>query len=565
MTPPLDPAAGVLQKVLQSRRTGRVWIASGVVLIGLAVLVPNAAYPLLTLVSLIGATAAGYLAPRRRTVLWLAFAALVAACAVWIGEQDFSGPGMQWLSAAIVLILATAAVTFYVRVLEDRAFEYGWRAEMSAEAADLGVFRWAFESDQIHASKKLRRLLFLPSGGPIAADDAFARVHPDDIADVRRAVDDARRPGGVFRSEFRVTDDGGQVRWISARGKVIADARSGDLSLAGVNYDITDVKERESLVGKLIDGVGALFAITTPEGAILELNEYGEKLSDTSIGIWRDTPFADLAMWGRTDEERAPVRDLIRRAREEGRVTGEAPFWITSGDQCWALITVTPIASEKGETLHLCICAVDITKRKTAEESNALLVQELNHRIKNLFSVTNALISLSARHASTVDQFAEATRRRLFALHAAHNIGAVDLRKREADLREILNVTLRPWRTDPPRIFLPDEPCHFDAGAATAWALIAHELASNAAKYGSLRDARGRLYINWTDSADGFVFEWKEISPPSSSWRPPGEGFEGFGVTIIDRLVSGFLSGVIEREMTPEGACITIRIAKHED
>lgn len=543
---------------MQSRRSGRIWIAAGVVLTALAVLIPNSTFPLLTLVSLIGATASGYVAPAKKTVLWLAAVALVAAIIVWVQPGDLANNGLQWLSAAIVLILATAAVVYYIRKLEERAFEFSWQAEISAEAADLGVFRWDFETDLLHANPKLRELLSLPAAAPVYGDDVFARIHEEDVNAVREAINEARAAGSVYRAEFRLLEADKSFRWVAGRGRVIVDPRSGALSLAGVNYDITDAKERESLVSKLIDGVGALFSITTPEGCILELNEYGETQAGVSREEWIGAQFWDLQMWGRSPDTRREVRALVERAAEEGQVTGEAPFWNWEGEKGWALLTVTPINSDSGNPLHLCLCAVDISKRKVAEENNALLVQELNHRIKNLFSVTNALISLSARYATTVDDFAEATRSRLFALHQAHNVGTVDLKKRSADLREILETTLQPWRTTPQRIFINGEGHHIDAGAATAWALIVHELASNAAKHGALREAGGRLTIDWREDESGFLFVWREESEEFSANDASERG--GFGQTIVERLVSGFLNGVIERETESSGIIIKIVI-----
>ncbi len=558
-----NPTARIFRGVMQSRRSGRIWLAAGIVLIALAVLIPNSTFPLLTLVALIGATASGYLAPAKRTVLWLTGVALLAAVLVWVRPGNLPDNGLQWLAAAIVLILATSAVVFYIRKLEERAFEYSWQAEISAEAADLGVFRLDFESDALHANPKLRELLSLPPATAVYGEDVFARVHAEDVAYLRENLKAASESGGRFRTEFRILGEDNRYRWIAARGRVIVDPRSGALSLAGVNYDITDVKDRESLVSKLIDGIGALFSIMTPKGRILELNDYGETLAGVPREKWLNAQFWDLEMWGRSAEIRDAVRNLVERAAEEGQVSGEAPFWDEDGEKGWALLTVTPIDSDFGDPLHLCLCAVDISQRKAAEESNALLVQELNHRIKNLFSVTNALISLSARYATSVEEFADATRQRLFALHQAHNLGTVDLKERRADLRAILETTLRPWRTTPPRIFIEGGEFPFDAGAATAWALIVHELASNAVKHGSLKEAGGKLTIDWKDSDDAFVFEWRE----ESKMLEAGEKTEstGFGQTIVDRLVSGFLNGEIKRVASPGEVLVTISIEKDSD
>lgn len=559
-----NPTTRIFRSIMQSRRSGRIWLAAGIVLTALAVVIPNSEFPLLTLVSLIGATASGYLAPSKNTIVWLAGVALAAAVIVWMQPGELTNNGLQWLTAALVLILVTAGSIFYIRKLEERAFEYSWQAEISAEAADLGVFRLDFKTDALYANPKLRELLSLPAGSVLRGEDAFARIHEHDVDHVRESVDAAREGSGKFRSEFRIRGPDDKYRWVAARGRVIVDPRSGALSLAGVNYDITDLKDRESLVSKLIDGIGALFSITTPDGRILELNEYGEAQTGLAREKWSNAIFWELRMWGRSEETRSAVRDLVKRAATEGQVSGEAPFWNHDGEKGWALLTVTPIESDFGEPLHLCLCGVDISKRKAAEESNDLLVQELNHRIKNLFSVTNALIGLSARYATTVDDFAEATRRRLFALHEAHNVGTADLKHRKANLKDILETTLRPWRTTPQRIFVNGSDHLFDAGAATAWALIVHELASNAVKHGALKDSGGRLEIDWEDGEDAFIFRWREESPdiaPSDNEQESA----GFGQTIVNRLVSGFLAGEISRNAAPGEIMITIEMPKETE
>jgi two-component system CheB/CheR fusion protein len=185
-----------------------------------------------------------------------------------------------------------------------------------------------------------------------------------------------------------------------------------------------------------------------------------------------------------------------------------------------------------------------------------LLVRELNHRIKNLFSVTNALISLSARYATSVEDFAASTRSRLRALHDAHNIGSTDLDKRYADLRDIVTTTLKPWRTTPPRIFVEGESVLIDSGAATAWALIVHELATNASKHGALVKAGGSLSISWTKTGDGRLeFAWTERAALDGAKLPEG----GFGSVIIDKLAEGYLSGSVERRFSEDG--MEIRVA----
>lgn len=544
----------LFKSILKSRRSGRIWVGAGLFLIVLAMIIPNFRFPLLTLASLIGATASGYVAPDKRTIFFLGAVSIIAAIAVWAGAGERADDGLQWLAASLVLIMTTAFVVYYIRELEDRAFEFGWKAELSSEAAELGVFRWDFNTDLVTANRKQRELYSLPLRGPIFGEELIGRIFGEDAARVRQEIAAAEESDAQFRSEFRVSDKAGGYRWLAARGKVITDPRSGLASLAGVNFDVSEAKEAERLVTKLIDGISALFAITRSNGEIVELNKYGQELAGLTSVEWRGKKFWEIGIWGDSAEARGRIRALVEDAADGGEVTGEAPFWTPEGEKGWALISAFPLTSEMRSRRHLCLSAIDITKRKAAEETNVLLVQELNHRIKNMFSVTNALISLSAQHATSVGEFSQLTRDRLSALHAAHNIGAVDLKRRRANLSEIVETTLKPWRTSPPRIFVDGDPYEIDAGAATAWALIVHELASNATKFGSLRDPSGELHISWTTDHGDFVFRWRE----SGASPTPSVEREGFGSTIVRRLVEGFLEGRISRKATESGMTIEI-------
>lgn len=540
----------VLKAVYKLRQSVWSWFAVGLLFIGTAIIATSTSSPLTTLAALVTAVSLGYVAPRKDTLFILAVLASLGAIWVWAGPGGNVIVNAPWLAASLGAIAIVTGVAHYIRELEERAWEFRWRAEVASEAADLGVFRWEFSSDNVQANAKIRELFELPASGAVFGRDFLAKVHPDDLPDMQAAISRAQRSGADYRVQFRTVMRDGGFCWREGRGRVIADPRSGIASLAGVYFDITDAKQREQLVRNLIDGINAMVAIVKPSGEILEMNENGEYMARIERNAWRNTPLWDLDLWGRSPEGRLAVRELTQAALTGDGAQGEAPYWNENGEQCWALLSISPIADAAGEGAELCVCAIDITKRRAAEEKNILLVRELNHRIKNLFSVTNALISLSARYATSVDEFAAATRSRLRALHDAHNIGSIDLEKRYADLDDIVRTTLKPWRTTPPRIFVEGDSVLIDSGAATAWALIVHELATNASKHGALGRSGGTLNIRWTKTDDETLeFVWTETAALNAAEPPDG----GFGSVIIDKLAEGYLSGTVERKFSSDG------------
>jgi len=194
--------------------------------------------------------------------------------------------------------------------------------------------------------------------------------------------------------------------------------------------------------------------------------------------------------------------------------------------------------------------AIDITERKEAQEQMEVLYAELRHRIKNLFSMVNALINLSARHADSVEDFAQSTVSRLSALHHAHNLGSADLRKRGASLSSVLETVLEPWRTQSQRISITGDDLFLDSGQATSWALIIHELITNATKHGALV-ADGKVDISFKGDAPSWRFEWRESG--AEAMIDEKTRLEGFGITIVKRLAAAYLDADVNFQFGPKG------------
>ncbi len=192
----------------------------------------------------------------------------------------------------------------------------------------------------------------------------------------------------------------------------------------------------------------------------------------------------------------------------------------------------------------------------------------MNHRVKNQFAVSNSVVSLSARWAKTPLELATAVGERLSALARAH---ALTLRQtfegpaagaHATTLKALLDTIVSPYNcaedNSETRIDIVGDDVAIASGAVTSLALLLHEFATNAAKYGALSDPHGHIHVECADLGEQFVVTWSEIGGPEAS---PNE-IEGFGTVLARATVKGQLGGEIVRSWTPEGLKISLSVAK---
>ncbi|HEV2503734.1 MAG TPA: response regulator [Mesorhizobium sp.] len=205
----------------------------------------------------------------------------------------------------------------------------------------------------------------------------------------------------------------------------------------------------------------------------------------------------------------------------------------------------------------------DLSLHQDARAQQDVLLREVNHRIKNLFSLTSGLISLSARTASTVEDLSNDLKARLRTLAAAHALTLPDLTGGQmpvgasATVVSLVKAILAPYELDDAtRIDVDGADVPVSGSALTSLALLLHELATNAAKYGALSTPEGALAVKTTVAGDALQLAWKEEAKLAPS-RDPGR--EGFG-TALEKAVLRGLDGRIERDWREQGLLVTLEI-----
>ncbi len=206
-------------------------------------------------------------------------------------------------------------------------------------------------------------------------------------------------------------------------------------------------------------------------------------------------------------------------------------------------VAISPLRNADGTIIGASTIARDISERLRHANEQALLLSEMRHRVKNLLSIVQGLISIGGRRADDVQTFTEELNARITSLAAAQSL--VLHSEDRADgacttLGEILAAVMAPYGDD--GIAVVDCDTVVGQHAMTSLALLFHELATNAVKYGALSNPDGSLSVDIaTDAAAVSVF-WRE---EGGQWSEKPQA--GFGTSLLDATLRG-LQGTIVRE-----------------
>lgn len=225
-------------------------------------------------------------------------------------------------------------------------------------------------------------------------------------------------------------------------------------------------------------------------------------------------------------------------------------------------LSVSPVKDTEGRIIGASKIARDITERRRTEEQQRLLLREMNHRVKNLMTLASSLVTLSARSAKTPSELASAVRDRLAALARAHELTLpptleTETTEKETTLRALIKAIVSPYDPDHSRVTIGGDDFSIGPRAATNMALLLHEFTTNAAKYGALSTATGRIKIESTNVDGQCVLLWSEHGGP----RVVRGNIEGFGTLLSRNTVQHALAGDIVRDWKPEGLSIRLAVA----
>ncbi|MBI1406846.1 MAG: PAS domain-containing protein [Caulobacter sp.] len=233
-----------------------------------------------------------------------------------------------------------------------------------------------------------------------------------------------------------------------------------------------------------------------------------------------------------------------------------------SGEYRWTLGRARAIRDVDGRITRWFGTCTDIHDQKRLSEQESLLSRELSHRIKNIFSVISGLVALSARRFPLAADFARDLRERINALGRAHDFvrphAAAGESSRPTQLSQLLAELLRPYNTEAVgRIIISGDDAAIDDQVATPLALVFHELATNAAKYGAFSTPDGQVQINGSRQENVLRIDWIETGGPAV---PGPATSEGFGSTLARLSVETQLGGTLERDWAGTGLTVSLTL-----
>jgi len=236
--------------------------------------------------------------------------------------------------------------------------------------------------------------------------------------------------------------------------------------------------------------------------------------------------------------------------RLRGERNGRSAFLLSAG----------PLLDDNRVNVGSIVTLTDMSERKRAEEQQTMMVAELNHRVKNILAIVQSVAAQTVRSSGSLENFAYAFSGRLKALAIAHDI-LTQTRWIGIGLSELLAAVLAPYRSaDKTRVAISGPAILLPARVVVPLSMVLHELATNAAKYGSLSGRRGNVDITWqlADGADQAIeLTWQERSGP----KVRRTASAGFGTRLIERVVSHDLDGRTAIDFDPDGVRCTLSFA----
>jgi two-component system CheB/CheR fusion protein len=309
------------------------------------------------------------------------------------------------------------------------------------------------------------------------------------------------------------------------------------------NSDLRNVFESTQIATIFLDRDLVVRSFTPAVTAIFNL-----------ISSDRGRPLTDIVSSLDSGDLRRDVQMVLERGEGSERNVSR------SDGQHHYLMRIHPYRAHNKQVEGAVLTFVDVTSIVESEAHQRTLVEELNHRVRNMLTVVSAIATQTLRGTRSREAFAEAFTGRLRAMGASFSLVSRENWK-DVSLDEIVSTQLAPFEIEgKDRLQMRGPPIMLKPTAALSFGLVAHELATNAVKHGAFSNEEGRLSVSWRierDHAPSLVLEWKEEGGPSLK-KPPAR--KGFGTELIERELRSSLGASARLDYGPGGFMAMISI-----
>jgi PAS domain S-box-containing protein len=284
------------------------------------------------------------------------------------------------------------------------------------------------------------------------------------------------------------------------------------------------LRESEARFRAMADTAPSPVWVTSAAGGVEFVNRaFCEFTGKTYEDLLGDTWIASL-MHPEDVERIAAQRAQARGQERPPPYAFEARFRGAAGEWRWMRAAAQPRFDDSGVFQGYVGLAVDVTEQRRADERQRLLINELNHRVKNTLATVQSLAHQTLREGVPTREGRQRLTDRLLALSAAHNVLTQE-NWEAADVADIVREAMRPYDVvRPPRIRAQGPPVRVAPNVALALSMALHELATNAVKYGALSVDEGRVSLTWAVSEGRLHVTWRETGGPPVV-KPSATGF----------------------------------------
>ena len=431
-------------------------------------------------------------------------------------------------------VLDALAEAVYTTDAEGRITYYNQAAaELWGHRPELGTDRWC-------GSWKL----FWLDGRPLPHDECPMAMTLKQGRPVRGYEAFAERPDGI-RIRFRPYP----TPLFDAAGKLI-----GAVNLL---MDVTDRHELELELARLAAIVTAsddAIISKTLDGHIVSWNEGASRI----FGYSAEEAIGRSIMMLIPQQLRNEEFEIIAKLKRGERIEHFETVRIAKdGRKVDISLSVSPVRDRTGRVVGASKIARDVGARKEADRIQRLLMDELNHRVKNTLATVQAIASQSSRHSNSPADFVAGFSGRIQALARAHSL-LMHNDLQGAELGAVVRDQVMLGGEDDERIGCEGPYLRLDSQAAVHLALVLHELGTNARKYGALSRLGGRLKIDWKIWTNGqryLTLQWKESGGP----KVAAPSSRGFGSTLIEHTLRSH-GGTSQLRYDADGVACEIRL-----
>jgi PAS domain S-box-containing protein len=385
-------------------------------------------------------------------------------------------------------------------------------------------------------------------------------THPDDLIGNVPLFERAVAEGTSYTHEKRYLRPDGSVVWVNNSVAVIRRASGGPFGVLAVTLDVTERRAAEKALRKSEESIRLAV-----EGAGMATWEMD---LETMVGTWSATRFAILG-YPRPSDNRGTVAQWLERVHPEDRpMVATAvercfdegiPFTLEyrihradSGEERWLHSYGNRIDGQQGDPDRFVGISFDITASKRAEQHQRLLINELNHRVKNTLAIVQAISHQSFAGEGLSRDARRTFEGRLAALSSAHNL-LTEQNWEGASLHQVIVDGMAAYHAGE-RVTIDGADVPLAPKTAVSLAMAVHELATNATKYGSLSNADGRIHIDCTVEDGALRLVWRESGGPPVIVPTK----RGFGSRMIERGLAAELGGKVKIDFAPAGLICTV-------